>query len=148
MSGCFLTSLEVINQSCQRWKKTNVRSCSKGHQPFPYSLRAVLIQDSSTAFKVFLFSQSFEAPDAFFFFFLFLRVALYPALAQIARVSSGFREKWGCSAQLQSWPWAISSQATSKTQTPSWNTSGAESGLNFYRGKGQIIRKQSCCCAL
>lgn len=71
MSGCFLTSLEVINQSCQRWKKINVRSCSKGHQPFPYSLRAVLIQDSSTAFKVFLFSQSFEAPVAFFFFFFF-----------------------------------------------------------------------------
>lgn len=38
MSGCFLTSLKAINQSCQHWKKINVRSCSKGHQPFPCSV--------------------------------------------------------------------------------------------------------------
>lgn len=148
MSGCFLASLEVINQSCQCWKKINVRSCSKGHQPFPYSLCVVLIQDSSTAFKVFLFSQSFEAPEALKIYIYIWRVALYPAIAQISGVSLGSREKQGCPAQLQSWPWAISSQATSKTQTLSWNTSGAESGLNFYRGKGQIIRNQSCSCAL
>lgn len=145
MSGCFLTGLEVINQSCQRWKKINVRSCSKGHQPFPYSLWAVLIQDSSTAFKVFLFSQSFEAPDAFFLLFFYLKGGFVPSNSPN---SWSFGQKWGCSAQLQSWPWAISSQATSKAQTLSWNTSGAGAGLNFYRGKGQIIRKQSCSCAL